>query len=212
MFILEFKVASQVITWENPGRIPVENTRGYLFARFDTDSEWSGMAKTAVFQTGARPPVMVSVTDELVKVPAECLVRGQMAVGLIGLDESGTVRLVTRQMRRGIPLEPSAPVDGMPPEETTPALWEQVLASIGDLNALKTLDKSSLVAAINEAAQTGGGGGGGISFTLDNTLKLQDGVLGVNTTDEPEQDNTQPITSAAVYNTIGNINALLATI
>lgn len=29
---------------------------------------------------------------------------------------------------------------------------------------------------------------------------------------EPEQDNTRPITAAAVYTTVGNINALLATI
>lgn len=28
----------------------------------------------------------------------------------------------------------------------------------------------------------------------------------------PEQDNTKPITAAAVYTTVGNINALLATI
>lgn len=212
MYILEFTVNSQVITWENPGRIPVENTRGYLYARFTTDSEWSGMTKTAVFQTGARPPVMVAVTGDLVKIPAECLVRGQMAVGLIGLDDGGTVRLVTRQMRRGIPMDPSAPVDGIPPEETTPALWEQVLATMGDLNDLKTLDKSSLVAAINEAAQSGGGGGGGISFTLDDTLKLVNGVLGVNTSNAPEQDNTLPITSAAVAATVGNIEAILKTI
>lgn len=30
--------------------------------------------------------------------------------------------------------------------------------------------------------------------------------------DSPEQDNTRPITAAAVYTTVGNINALLATI
>lgn len=30
--------------------------------------------------------------------------------------------------------------------------------------------------------------------------------------DAPEQDNTRPITAAAVYITVGNINALLATI
>lgn len=35
-----------------------------------------------------------------------------------------------------------------------------ILGKIGDINDLQTVDKSSLVAAINEAAQTGGGGGG----------------------------------------------------
>ncbi len=38
------------------------------------------------------------------------------------------------------------------------------------------------------------------------------GVLSVVTADEVEHDNTKPITSAAVYTEVGNINALLATI
>lgn len=38
------------------------------------------------------------------------------------------------------------------------------------------------------------------------------GILSVDTADRAEEDNTRPITSAAVYTEIGNINALLATI
>lgn len=55
---------------------------------------------------------------------------------------------------------------------------------------------------------------GGVSFTTDETLNLdpETGVLSVNTADKPEADNTLPITSAAVYATVGNIEALLATI
>lgn len=55
-------------------------------------------------------------------------------------------------------------------------------------------------------------GGGGISFETDNTLKLEGGILSVNTADTVEKDNTLPVTSAAVYTEVGNINALLATI
>lgn len=41
-------------------------------------------------------------------------------------------------------------------------------------------------------------------------LKINDlGVLSVDTIDDVEQDNTKPITSNAVYTTVGNINALL---
>lgn len=50
------------------------------------------------------------------------------------------------------------------------------------------------------------------SFRTDETLNLEDGVLSVNTTDLAEQDNTLPITSAGVYATVGNIEALLKTI
>lgn len=57
-----------------------------------------------------------------------------------------------------------------------------------------------------------GGSGSGTSFTTDETLTLKDGVLSVNTTDQMEQDNTLPITSAGVFATVGNIEALLKTI
>lgn len=39
--------------------------------------------------------------------------------------------------------------------------WAQIQAQIGDLSNLTTEDKTSLVAAINEAAKSGGGGGSG---------------------------------------------------
>lgn len=53
---------------------------------------------------------------------------------------------------------------------------------------------------------------GGARFETDGTLTLKDGILSVNTTNQMEQDNTLPITSAGVYATVGNIEALLKTI
>lgn len=54
---------------------------------------------------------------------------------------------------------------------------------------------------------------GGVQFTTDETLNLSDqGVLSVNTAQEPDPDNTLPITSAAVAATVGNIEVLLKTI
>ncbi len=58
-----------------------------------------------------------------------------------------------------------------------------------------------------------GTGTGGVNFTTDETLTLSDdGVLSVNTAKDVEKDNTLPVTSAAVYAEVGNINALLETI
>lgn len=58
------------------------------------------------------------------------------------------------------------------------------------------------------------GRSGGTNFITDNhTLKIgDDGVLRVNTADAVEQDNTLPVTSAAVHTQIGNIETLLQTI
>lgn len=53
---------------------------------------------------------------------------------------------------------------------------------------------------------------GGADFETDKTLTLKGGVLSVNTAEAVEQDNTLPITSAAVYQTVGNIENLLKTI
>ena len=52
----------------------------------------------------------------------------------------------------------------------------------------------------------------GTSFTTDETLTLKEGVLSVNRALSAEQDNTLPITSAAVAATVGNIKILLETI
>lgn len=58
----------------------------------------------------------------------------------------------------------------------------------------------------------GNGSGGNADFKTNETLIMKDGVLSVNTTNNMEQDNTLPITSAGVYATVGNIEALLKTI
>ena len=46
----------------------------------------------------------------------------------------------------------------------------------------------------------------------DETLSYENGVLSVNRANEPDPDNTLPITAAAVANTVGNIEILLKTI
>lgn len=53
-------------------------------------------------------------------------------------------------------------------------------------------------------------GNSGVDFTTDETLTLDDNkVLRVNTANEATEDNTLPITSAAVATQIGNIEILL---
>lgn len=55
--------------------------------------------------------------------------------------------------------------------------------------------------------------GGGFPYQIGNGLKVTGGdTLEVDTATDVEQDNTLPITSAAVYTTVGNIEILLGTI
>lgn len=59
---------------------------------------------------------------------------------------------------------------------------------------------------------TGGGSGGGYNIGSGLKLDAETNTLSVDTADAVEKDNTKPVTSAAVYTEVGNINALLATI
>lgn len=54
--------------------------------------------------------------------------------------------------------------------------------------------------------------GGLIGDILTKISNASDGVAWLTPASSAEQDNTRPITAAAVYTEIGNINALLATI
>lgn len=94
---------------------------------------------------------------------------------------------------------------------TEHAGFDRLRSEIGNLDDLATEDKSTIVAAINEAARSGGGG---TKYQIGNGLILdaKTNTLSVDTADAVERDNTKPITSAGVYLEIGNINALLATI
>lgn len=95
--------------------------------------------------------------------------------------------------------------------ETEVKTWSDLQVQIGDLADLATDEKGNLVAAINEAARSGGGGGG---YKIGDGLKLdtKTNTISVDTATAVERDNTKPITSAAVYTEVGNINALLETI
>ena len=58
----------------------------------------------------------------------------------------------------------------------------------------------------------GGGGSGGPTYKAGDNIDITNNVISVITTDDVEEDNTKPITSAAVYTEVGNINILLQTI
>lgn len=69
-----------------------------------------------------------------------------------------------------------------------------------------TLEESGVVL---EMELEEGGGGGGIGYQIGSGLKVEGGILSVDTAGKVEADNTKPVTSAAVYTEIGNIEVLL---
>lgn len=75
------------------------------------------------------------------------------------------------------------------------------------LNAALSIENQNLNASLNAVVQAGGG------FSLGHALMWdKQGRLAVQVADEAEADNTLPITAAAVYTELGNIEVLLGTI
>lgn len=182
--------------------------------QFVFSPEWDGLTKTAVFSNGKTTVDVLAANwdGDTVQVPHEVLaVPGRHArVGVYGADESGVV-LPTVWVSLG-KVQPGADPSGDASADPSLPIWAQLQKQIGDLDDLQTYNKGNLVDAINEARSSGGSGGGG--YTIGDGLKLDaaTNTLSVDTADAVEEDNTKPVTSAAVYTEVGNINALLATI
>ena len=182
--------------------------------QFVFSPEWDGLTKTAVFSNGKTTVDVLAANwdGDTVPVPHEVLaVPGRHArVGVYGADESGVV-LPTVWVSLG-KVQPGADPSGDASADPSLPVWAQMQKQIGDLDDLKTYNKGNLVDAINEARSSGGSGGGG--YTIGDGLKLDaaTNTLSVDTAAAVEKDNTKPVTSAAVYTEVGNINALLATI
>lgn len=123
--------------------------------------DWDGLTVTAVFTDGTISKDVLDIKDGApVPVPHECMatVGRAVSVALYGTDGKSVV-LTTTYARLFRTDKGADPADDT---STAPALpvWAQIQADMGDLSDLDTEDKSTLVAAINEAAQSGGGGGG----------------------------------------------------
>lgn len=181
---------------------------------FVFSDDWSGLTKAAVFSAGRTTvDVLESTWDgNKVVVPHEILAdAGPIArVGVYGANADGLI-LPTVWVTLG-KVMPAAEPSGDPGADPTLPIWAQLQNQIGDLDDLKTYNKDTLVAAINEARNSGGGTGGGYNIGSGLKLDAETNTLSVDTAEIVEKDNTKPVTSAAVYTEVGNINALLATI
>ena len=72
--------------------------------------------------------------------------------------------------------------------------------------------RTAIDVSFNVSVRAGGGSGGGYNIGSGLKLDAETNTLSVDTAESVEKDNTKPVTSAAVYTEVGNINALLATI
>lgn len=185
----------------------------YLTAKVVCETEdWTGREIKAMFGQGCTVHEITVTDGEITAKQQLNLTAGDWCVWLVGNSarDGEVIPRITTNVAH-ISVAPTGGTEGNPFPAIPPTVEEQLRADMGNLADLTTEDKSSLVAAINEVRQTGGGG---TAYTIGHGLKLdaKTNTLSVDTADKMEQDNTLPITSAAVYVEVGNINALLKTI
>lgn len=185
----------------------------YLTAKVVCETEdWTGREIKAMFGQGCTVYEVPVTGGEITAKQQLNLTAGDWCVWLVGNSarDGDVIPRITTNVAH-ISVAPTGGTEGSPFPAIPPTAEERLRADMGNLADLTTEDKSSLVAAINEVRQTGGGG---TAYTIGHGLKLdaKTNTLSVDTADKMEQDNTLPITSAAVYVEVGNINALLKTI
>ena len=152
-------------------------TSGMVGAKvaFALSPDFDGLTVTAVFTNGA-------VTKDVLNPGAECFIPPEVLetagktvkVGIYAVSGSELV-IPTVYAPIGVVL-PGADPSGDTSTGATLPVWAQIEAMIGSLDDLTTEAKNNLVAAINEAAQTGGGSasiamrvdGGYIQYSTDN--------------------------------------------
>lgn len=141
-------------------------TKGQVGAQvqFTFNDHWTNMKKIAVFKRcGKTIDVMDSEWNgDIVTVPPEMTEEAGLLVhvGVYGVSEDGKRITPTLYAPLGA-VALGADPNGDPSTDPTLPVWAQLRAQIGDLSNLTTEDKTSLVAAINEAAKSGGDGSGG---------------------------------------------------
>lgn len=182
---------------------PVCGNKDYRI-RFSFDEEWDAYEnKTARFVTESGHMDVLFAGNEC-PMPMLSGVRW-VEIGVYAGDLRTTTPAyvpVDRSILCGeIPVHPDPPED----------IYNQLLARLNEMEQ-EVVSPEAIEKAVSEYLEEHPVEGG-VTFTTDETLTLsKENVLSVNRAVVVEQDNTLPITSAAVYETVGNINALLATI
>lgn len=151
MKTLKFTIRDKHITRQDGNAVVAGAVNHYeLECLFDED--WDGLMKTVVLENGD-VKVELLYTGGLT-LPWEVCREGGLLLSVRGtktLGDGRTQVVRTARMAKPIPVEPGGSEEGEAPSGFTPELAQQVLAKLGDLSTLRTGEKSTLTAAINEA-------------------------------------------------------------
>lgn len=126
---------------------------------FSFDESWIELNKIAVFQ-GCTTKTRALVESNETTVPYEVLQSSgfELEIGVEGRTADGTI-VYPSVMKWAGTIQEGADASADPGTEPSPTVYDDIMQAVGNLDSLKTKDKESLVAAINEIYERGGGGG-----------------------------------------------------
>ena len=156
MKTLKFTIRDKHITRQD-GNAVVAGAVNHYELNISFDDDWDGLTKTVVLENGD-VKVELLYTGGMV-LPWEVCKEGGLLLSVRGtktLADGRTQVVRSARMAKPIPVEPGGSENGEAPTGFTPELAQQVLAVLGDLAALLTTNKSTMVAAINEIYQEAG--------------------------------------------------------
>ena len=130
----------------------------YLTAKVVCETEdWTGREIKAMFGQGCTVYEVTVTGGEITAKQQLNLTAGDWCVWLVGNSarDGEVIPRITTSIAH-ISVSPTGGTEGNPFPSIPPTVEEQLRADMGNLADLTTEDKSSLVAAINEAAESGG--------------------------------------------------------
>lgn len=139
----------------------------YLTAKVVCETEdWTGREIKAMFGQGCTVYEVPVTNGEITAKQQLNLTAGDWCVWLVGNSarDGEVIPRITTNVAH-ISVAPTGGTEGNPFPTIPPTVEEQLRADMGNLDDLTTKDKSSLVAAINEAAESGGGTADAVTYT-----------------------------------------------
>ena len=199
MLIHHAKVSGRKIAVE-PRRV-VQHGVNADAVSLELDGEWGALDRVTLVFSALGESAAVPFSGDPVPIPFE-LMESVGDIGLTVVGRSGAdTRVVTERMAMPLRVVPSGDVDGTY-EPGDPAL-DEVQQAIEDARDAAG-DARDAAEECRDAVDR--------LPTIGHGLRLVGGALCVDAAEAVEADNTLPVTSAAVYTEVGNIEALLATV
>lgn len=193
--------------------------------QFTFSEDWEAYPlRTSVFKSRRASRMWPLDGEGKAKIPGDVIRTGVRSItvsvfGFAEMEGGEYLRYNGKPAAFRVEIGGDIPGEGCP--DADPTAYELIMISLSaKLDANQGSDNAGRVLVVGEDGIVrpgeysggGGSGGGGVNFRPDETLTLTNGVLSVNTADAAEAGNMLPVTSNAVYQIVGNIEALLKTI